>query len=115
MDPFAGSKYSARDRREAGVPSPSSTSDPPAQRHVKRFADLTPDETCDLCITAKDVGVRLEQYHKASSLTFTIQIHAKSEILNLDIERKDRTMEEMSQEANEYRALFSCVLISGGR
>uniref|UniRef100_A0A0D9XNJ2 Uncharacterized protein n=1 Tax=Leersia perrieri TaxID=77586 RepID=A0A0D9XNJ2_9ORYZ len=74
MDPFAGSKYSARDRREAGVPSPSSTSDPPAQRHVKRFADLTPDETCDLCITAKDVGVRLEQYHKASSLTFTIQV-----------------------------------------
>jgi len=27
--------------------------------------------------------------------------------LDLDIERKDRTMDEMAQEANEYRALFS--------
>ncbi|GJN13939.1 hypothetical protein PR202_gb00700 [Eleusine coracana subsp. coracana] len=29
------------------------------------------------------------------------------EKLDLDIERKDRTMEEMAHEANEYRALFS--------
>jgi len=29
------------------------------------------------------------------------------EKLDLDIERKDRTMNEMAQEANEYRALFS--------
>ncbi|CAD6245713.1 unnamed protein product [Miscanthus lutarioriparius] len=29
------------------------------------------------------------------------------EKLDLDIERKDRTMDEMAQEANEYRALFS--------
>jgi len=27
--------------------------------------------------------------------------------LDLAIERKDRTMDEMAQEANEYRALFS--------
>ncbi|RLN00318.1 hypothetical protein C2845_PM06G15420 [Panicum miliaceum] len=90
------------------------------------------------------VGVRLEQYHKASSLTFAIQdgpqagqtvphvhIHViprkkgdfekndeiydaidvkekeLKEKLDLDIERKDRSMEEMSHEANEYRALFS--------
>ncbi|CAD6268591.1 unnamed protein product [Miscanthus lutarioriparius] len=29
------------------------------------------------------------------------------EKLDLDIERKDRTMDEMAQEANEYRPLFS--------
>ncbi|RCV36793.1 hypothetical protein SETIT_8G009900v2 [Setaria italica] len=111
---------------------------------VKRFADLSSDETSDLWVTAKEVGVRLEQYHKASSLTFAIQdgpeagqtvphvhIHVMprkkgdfekndeiydaidvkekelKEKLDLDIERKDRSMEEMAHEANEYRALFS--------
>ncbi|KAK3139203.1 hypothetical protein QOZ80_5AG0379430 [Eleusine coracana subsp. coracana] len=91
-----------------------------------------------------EVGTRLEQYHKASSLTFAVQdgpqagqtvphvhihviprrtgdfekndeiydaIDAKQkelkEKLDLDLERKDRTMEEMAHEANEYRALFS--------
>nr|XP_015620369.1 bifunctional bis(5'-adenosyl)-triphosphatase/adenylylsulfatase FHIT isoform X2 [Oryza sativa Japonica Group] len=107
---------------------------------VKLFADLSPDETRDLWIMAKDIGVRVEQYQRASSLTFTIQdgphsgqtvphvhvhivprrkedfenndnnngmMNAKNETLDLDIERKDRTMEEMAQEAKEYRALFS--------
>ncbi|OEL38608.1 Bifunctional bis(5'-adenosyl)-triphosphatase/adenylylsulfatase FHIT [Dichanthelium oligosanthes] len=111
---------------------------------VKRFADLSSDETSDLWVTAKEVGVRLEQYHKASSLTYAIQdgpqagqtvphvhIHViprkkgdfekndeiydaidvkekeLKEKLDLDIERKDRSMEEMAHEANEYRALFS--------
>ncbi|XP_047049541.1 bifunctional bis(5'-adenosyl)-triphosphatase/adenylylsulfatase FHIT-like [Lolium rigidum] len=114
------------------------------KREVKRFADLSTDETIDLWVTAKEVGVRLEQYHQASSLTFTIQDGPQSgqtvphahihviprkkgdlenndeiydaidvrerelkEKLDLDIERKDRTMEEMSHEAREYRALFS--------
>ncbi|GJM88145.1 hypothetical protein PR202_ga04172 [Eleusine coracana subsp. coracana] len=114
------------------------------KREVKRFADLSSDETSDLWITAKEVGTRLEQYHKASSLTFAVQdgpqagqtvphvhihviprrtgdfekndeiydaIDAKQkelkEKLDLDLERKDRTMEEMAHEANEYRALFS--------
>uniref|UniRef100_A0A0D3HHJ5 HIT domain-containing protein n=1 Tax=Oryza barthii TaxID=65489 RepID=A0A0D3HHJ5_9ORYZ len=87
-----------------------------------------------------EIGARVEQYHRASSLTFTIQdgphsgqtvphvhvhivprrkedfenndnnngmMNAKNETLDLDIERKDRTMEEMAQEAKEYRALFS--------
>ncbi|BAF29038.1 Os12g0120400, partial [Oryza sativa Japonica Group] len=40
---------------------------------VKLFADLSPDETRDLWIMAKDIGVRVEQYQRASSLTFTIQ------------------------------------------
>ncbi|XP_012702754.2 uncharacterized protein LOC101759958 [Setaria italica] len=114
------------------------------KREVKRFADLSSDETSDLWVTAKEVGVRLEKYHKASSLTFAIQdgpqagqtvphvhIHViprkkgdfekndeiydaidvkekeLKEKLDLDIERKDRSMEEMAHEANEYRALFS--------
>ncbi|CAM0950431.1 unnamed protein product [Alopecurus aequalis] len=114
------------------------------KREVKRFADLSTDETIDLWVTAKEVGVRLEQYHKASSLTFTIQDGPQSgqtvphvhihviprkkgdfenndeiydaidvrekelkEKLDLDIERKDRTMEEMGLEASEYRVLFS--------
>uniref|UniRef100_A0A0E0MJ07 HIT domain-containing protein n=1 Tax=Oryza punctata TaxID=4537 RepID=A0A0E0MJ07_ORYPU len=131
MDPGRRSKCSA----PRTSPSPSSTSDPPAQRLVKRFADLSFDETCDLWMMAKDIGVRLEQYHRASSLTFTIQdgphsgqtvphvhihivprrkeyfennddnngmMNAKNETLDLDIERKDRTMEEMAQEAKEY-------------
>ncbi|XP_024310865.1 bifunctional bis(5'-adenosyl)-triphosphatase/adenylylsulfatase FHIT [Brachypodium distachyon] len=114
------------------------------KREVKRFADLSSDETCDIWLTAKEVGAQLEQYHKASSLTFTIQdgpesgqtvphvhihilprkkgdfenndeiynaIDAKEkemkEKLDLDIERKDRSMEEMAHEATEYRGLFS--------
>ncbi|KXG22906.1 hypothetical protein SORBI_3008G024800 [Sorghum bicolor] len=113
-------------------------------REAKRFADLSSDEISDLWVTAKEVGARLEQYHKASSLTFAIQdgpqagqtvahVHIHliprkkgdfekndeiydaidvkekelKEKLDLDIERKDRTMEEMAHEANEYRALFS--------
>jgi len=44
------------------------------KREVKRFVDLSSDETSDLWVTAKEVGARLEQYHKASSLTFAIQV-----------------------------------------
>ncbi|KAH7672421.1 bis(5'-adenosyl)-triphosphatase protein [Dioscorea alata] len=43
------------------------------RREVKRFVDLTADETIDLWLTAKKIGDQLESYHKASSLTFTIQ------------------------------------------
>ncbi|CAL0334774.1 unnamed protein product [Lupinus luteus] len=110
---------------------------------VKRFVDLTVDETSDLWLTAQKIGRQLESYHKASSLTFAIQdgpqagqtvphvhIHVvprkggdfenNDEIydamdekekelkqkLDLDKERKDRSLEEMSQEAAEYRKLF---------
>ncbi|XP_038695598.1 bifunctional bis(5'-adenosyl)-triphosphatase/adenylylsulfatase FHIT isoform X2 [Tripterygium wilfordii] len=92
---------------------------------------------------AQKVGNRLEGFHKASSVTFTIQdgpqsgqtvphvhIHilprkggdfeVNNEIydainekekelkkkLDLDKERKDRSMDEMAEEANEYRSLF---------
>ncbi|KAL2333108.1 hypothetical protein Fmac_014321 [Flemingia macrophylla] len=113
------------------------------KREVKRFVDLTADETSDLWLTAQKVGGQLESYHKASSLTFAIQdgpqagqtvphvhIHViprkigdfekNDEIydaidekekelkqkLDLDKERKDRSLEEMSQEADEYKKLF---------
>ncbi|KAL5720743.1 bis(5'-adenosyl)-triphosphatase [Ranunculus cassubicifolius] len=114
------------------------------KREVKRFVDLTADETSDLWMTAQKVGGRLENYHKASSLTLTIQdgpqagqtvphVHIHiiprkggdfknndeiydvldekeaelKQALDLDIERKDRTADEMAQEAEEYRKLFA--------
>ncbi|XP_020584336.1 bifunctional bis(5'-adenosyl)-triphosphatase/adenylylsulfatase FHIT [Phalaenopsis equestris] len=114
------------------------------RRGVKRFADLTADETADLWLVAKEVGGKLERHHKASSLTFAIQdgpqagqtvahvhihiIPRKSgdfekndeiydaidmkekqlkESLDLDLDRKDRTFEEMAREAEEYRFLFT--------
>nr|GMD73198.1 bifunctional bis(5'-adenosyl)-triphosphatase/adenylylsulfatase FHIT [Ipomoea batatas] len=114
-----------------------------ALREVKRFIDLTADETSDLWSAAQKIGRQLESYHNASSLTFAIQdgpqagqtvphvhvhiIPRKSgdfekndeiydaldekekelkQSLDLDKERKDRSMEEMAQEADEYRKLF---------
>ncbi|KAF7153752.1 hypothetical protein RHSIM_Rhsim01G0245500 [Rhododendron simsii] len=114
------------------------------RREVKRFADLTAEETSDLWLSAQKIGKQLEHHHKASSLTFTIQdgpqagqsvphvhIHIlprkggdfqeNDEIydaidgkekelkqnLDLDKERKDRSFEEMAEEAEEYRRLLS--------
>lgn len=44
------------------------------RREIQRFAELTTDETSDLWLTAQKVGKQLESYHKASSLTFAIQV-----------------------------------------
>ncbi|XP_076917550.1 bifunctional bis(5'-adenosyl)-triphosphatase/adenylylsulfatase FHIT-like isoform X1 [Bidens hawaiensis] len=122
---------------------------------------LTADETNDLWILAQKVGKQLESYHKASSLTFAIQVsllyksnylfhscfmlvdgpcsgqtvpHVHIHIVprkgegfenndeihdtinekekerkkrhDLDKQRTDRSMDEMAQEAAEYRKLF---------
>ncbi|KAF6172682.1 hypothetical protein GIB67_042005 [Kingdonia uniflora] len=40
---------------------------------VKRFVDLSVEETADLWLTAQKVGSQLEKYHGASSLTLAIQ------------------------------------------
>lgn len=41
---------------------------------MKRFVDLSADETSDLWLTAREVGGHLERYYGASSLTFAIQV-----------------------------------------
>lgn len=113
------------------------------KRLVKRFADLTVEETTDLWLSAQKIGSKLESHLKASSLTLAIQdgpeagqtvphvhIHILprkgddfekndevydvidvkekelKEKLDLDKERKDRTKDEMTEEADEFRALF---------
>ncbi|KAK8936540.1 hypothetical protein KSP39_PZI012810 [Platanthera zijinensis] len=113
-------------------------------REIKRFVDLSADETSDLWLVAKEVGGKLERHLKASSLTFAIQdgpqagqtvphVHIHiiprrsgdfekndeiydaidgkekelKEKLDLDVDRKDRSFEEMAREADEYRSLFS--------
>ncbi|KAK8962282.1 hypothetical protein KSP40_PGU010515 [Platanthera guangdongensis] len=116
----------------------------PLWREIKRFVDLSADETSDLWLVAKEVGGKLERHLKASSLTFAIQdgpqagqtvphVHIHiiprrsgdfekndeiydaidgkekelKEKLDLDVDRKDRSFEEMAREADEYRSLFS--------
>ncbi|CAN1181407.1 Bifunctional bis(5'-adenosyl)-triphosphatase/adenylylsulfatase FHIT [Linum perenne] len=44
------------------------------KREVKRFGDLTVAETGGLWLTAQKVGSQLESFHKATSLTFAIQV-----------------------------------------
>jgi bis(5'-adenosyl)-triphosphatase len=44
------------------------------RREVKRFIDLSADETSYLWLTAKKVGRQLESFYMATSLTFTIQV-----------------------------------------
>jgi len=53
------------------------------KREVKRFVDLTADETSDLWLTAQKVGKQLESYHKASSLTLAIQVRLIWSMLSL--------------------------------
>ncbi len=45
------------------------------RRGVNRFLDLTSEEVSDLWLAAKHIGKKLGPYYKASSLTFTIQVH----------------------------------------
>lgn len=54
-----------------------------SKREVKRVADLTDDETVDLWLIAKKLGRQLESYHKASSLTFCIQVRQLKETLTM--------------------------------
>ncbi|KAI9118440.1 hypothetical protein K1719_010772 [Acacia pycnantha] len=85
------------------------------KREVKRFVDLTADETSDLWLTAQKVGRELENYHKASSLTFAIQdgpqagqtvphvhIHVVPRIGG-DFEKNDEIYDAMDQKEKELK------------
>ncbi|KAK4274952.1 hypothetical protein QN277_018105 [Acacia crassicarpa] len=85
------------------------------KREVKRFVDLTADETSDLWLTAQKVGRQLENYHKASSLTFAIQdgpqagqtvphvhIHVVPRIGG-DFEKNDDIYDAMDQKEKELK------------
>ncbi|KAF4359057.1 hypothetical protein G4B88_020601 [Cannabis sativa] len=94
------------------------------KREVKRFVDLTADETTDLWITAQMDGPQAGQtvphvhihiiprkvgdFENNDEIYDAIDKNDKElkEKLDLDKERKDRSFEEMAQEAEEYRKLF---------
>jgi len=50
---------------------------------VKRVTDLTDEETIDLWYIAKRLGRQLENYHKASSLTFCLQVRQLKKTLTM--------------------------------
>lgn len=58
------------------------------RREVKRFIDLTSDETSDLWITAQKIGAKLEQFHKASSLTLAIQVNSQGTLNSASLFRE---------------------------
>ncbi|WVZ54742.1 hypothetical protein U9M48_005496 [Paspalum notatum var. saurae] len=89
-------------------------------REVKRFAELSSDETSDLWDgpqagqTVPHVHIHViprkkGDFEKNDEIYDAIDVKEKElkEKLDLDIDRKDRSMDEMAHEANEYRALFS--------
>ena len=45
-----------------------------SKRVVPRMVDLTDDETTDLWMTARNVGLKLEPHYGANSLTFGVQV-----------------------------------------
>ncbi|XP_024020416.1 bifunctional bis(5'-adenosyl)-triphosphatase/adenylylsulfatase FHIT isoform X3 [Morus notabilis] len=94
------------------------------RREVKRFVDLTAEETSDLWITAQKDGPQAGQtvphvhihiiprkagdFEKNDEIYDAIDDSEKEmkQKLELDKERKDRSLEEMAHEADEYRKLF---------
>ncbi|XP_031273282.1 bifunctional bis(5'-adenosyl)-triphosphatase/adenylylsulfatase FHIT-like isoform X2 [Pistacia vera] len=94
------------------------------KREVKRVADLTAEETCDLWLTAQKDGPEAGQtvphvhihilprkigdFERNDDIYEAIDEKEKELKRKLDIEkeRKDRSSEERIQEANAYRPLF---------
>eukprot|EP01023_Acetabularia_acetabulum_P046033 TRINITY_DN4703_c0_g1_i2.p1 TRINITY_DN4703_c0_g1~~TRINITY_DN4703_c0_g1_i2.p1 ORF type:complete len:148 (-),score=28.64 TRINITY_DN4703_c0_g1_i2:115-558(-) len=104
------------------------------KRVLKQYADLSKEEVVDVWHLAQKISNVLQQHHSADSLTISVQdgvnagqtvdhfhIHilprksgdfgqqvedGGEERLNLDIDRKPRTQEEMITEAAELRQFF---------
>ncbi|XP_078436964.1 FRAGILE HISTIDINE TRIAD [Wolffia australiana] len=77
------------------------------RREVKRFTDLKEEEISDLWVTARDVGSRVEQYHKASSLTFAIQdgAHAGQTVPHVHIHILPRKTGDFEKNDEIYDAI----------
>lgn len=103
-------------------------------RPVRRLAEMTVEETQDLWLTVRRICPALQQLHGANSLTVSVQdgadagqtvphvhVHmlprrpgdfARNDDVYYELDspatrRQDRTIEEMSQEAEQLRALFA--------
>eukprot|EP01024_Parvocaulis_polyphysoides_P043751 TRINITY_DN40162_c0_g1_i1.p2 TRINITY_DN40162_c0_g1~~TRINITY_DN40162_c0_g1_i1.p2 ORF type:complete len:164 (-),score=19.93 TRINITY_DN40162_c0_g1_i1:327-749(-) len=98
------------------------------KRVLKQYQNLSKEEVADVWQLAQKVGGVLQKLHDANSLTISVQdgvdagqtvdhfhIHllprkpgdfGSQSNLNLDIDRKPRTQEEMLSEAAELRQLF---------
>ncbi|CAD6270684.1 unnamed protein product [Miscanthus lutarioriparius] len=101
----------------------SSTSDCASTQAVSCLVNALMSHQCNQCATyllymkeqtVAHVHIHLiprkkGDFEKNDEIYDAIDVKEKElkEKLDLDIERKDRTMEEMAHEANEYRALFS--------
>ncbi|KAI9265990.1 fragile histidine triad protein [Sporodiniella umbellata] len=107
------------------------------QRNIQRLKDLSENEIIDFMLSAQKIGSKIEKHYRCTSLTMTVQDgpqagqtvpHVHMHIIprregdwanNDDIyeeidkkgvdneDRKPRTEEQMKQEADDLRALFS--------
>lgn len=94
-------------------------------RQEKKFANLTETEAMEMWISAKNIAENLKKYYHLDSVQISIQDgedsgqtveHCHIHIIPIpqnynprkidDITRKNRTKEEMAQEAEDYRENF---------
>lgn len=94
-------------------------------RQEKKFANLTETEAMEMWISAKNIAENLKKYYHLDSVQISIQDgedsgqtvdHCHIHIIPIpqnfnsssidDISRKNRTKEEMAQEAEDYKENF---------
>ncbi|PNW69919.1 hypothetical protein CHLRE_17g698266v5 [Chlamydomonas reinhardtii] len=85
-------------------------------RHVKRFADLTPEEVSDLWLLAQRIGSAVEGHYGAASLTLAIQDgpmagqtvpHVHIHVLPRkagDFPKNDEVYDAIDRESVQYKA-----------